>query len=118
MQLGAVFPQTEIEGDAAALRGFAREAERLGYKLAGEEASADFSLLLRVLGEDGQPLAEAYHLVHHSYPRGAWQSRNIEPVQFPGWVELPPGNYQIVASVRNLAADRQGHSAQAISVPE
>lgn len=31
MQLGAIFPQTEIEGDAAALRRFAREVEQAGY---------------------------------------------------------------------------------------
>jgi probable F420-dependent oxidoreductase len=31
VQLGAIFPQTDIEGDAEALRGFAREAERMGY---------------------------------------------------------------------------------------
>ena len=31
MRLGAIFPQTEIEGDAAALRGFARDVERAGY---------------------------------------------------------------------------------------
>lgn len=31
VQLGAIFPQTEIDGDARALRGFARGVERAGY---------------------------------------------------------------------------------------
>ncbi len=31
MQLGAIFPQTDIEGDAKLLRGFARDVERMGY---------------------------------------------------------------------------------------
>ncbi|MCY4639660.1 MAG: LLM class F420-dependent oxidoreductase [Chloroflexi bacterium] len=31
VQLGAIFPQTEIEGDAAALRAFARDVEQAGY---------------------------------------------------------------------------------------
>ena len=31
VQLGAIFPQTEIDGDAGALRGFARGVERAGY---------------------------------------------------------------------------------------
>lgn len=84
------------------------DPRRLGYQLQGEAAVVELSLHLQVQAADGRAAADSYHFLRHGYPAEVWLSGEEEPVIVEGWVELPPGEYRLVASLRNPAREMGG----------
>ena len=87
-----------------------------GYEVRGDAALADLTLHLWVETRDGRRAADLFHFVNHAYPRALWESGEIEPAILGGWVELPPGDFRIVARVRNPRADRVGEAEHRLRV--
>lgn len=88
----------------------------IGYVVAGDEASANFTLHFIVQNEQGQHVAESFHFINHAYPRAVWESGQSEPVVIPGWVEASPGAYALLAVVRNTVTGREGQITTAMEV--
>ncbi len=87
----------------------------LGYLRAGEAMAANFTL--HVLVEQGQRrVASSYHFVQHAYPKELWDQDDVEPVTVGGWVELPLGNYRLVANFRNAKTGDGGRLARDLVV--
>ena len=89
----------------------------LGYKVKKGEAGTNFTLETSVLHEKGRLLARTYHFINHAYGPQDWKSKDVEPLQISGWVELPPGRYELRAIIRNPKAETQGRYSQVILVP-
>ena len=81
---------------------------RLGYEVDDEEARANLTLHFRVETGEGRVLAETFHLFNHAYPKDLWQASQVEPIQIHGWAELPPGEYRLIAYLRNLSSGESG----------
>lgn len=87
----------------------------VGYEIAGDEAVATFTLHVTVEGDQGR-LADSYHLIQHSYPAEVWGAGFAEPMELHGWAELPPGNFRLVAYLRNPATDFQAEWLREVDV--
>jgi VWFA-related protein len=94
------------------------DPKRIGYQPVGDSAQTNFTLHVQVLTETGRRLADSYHFVNHAYPMELWRAENIEPLRMDGWVELPPGSFQISATLRNPATGWEGQLARSVRVTE
>ena len=63
-------------------------------------------------------VAETFHLFGHSYPGGAWQSGEVEPLEISGWTECSPGNYRIDVLLRNPNTGVSVEDSEEVKVPE
>ncbi|MDH3628991.1 MAG: VWA domain-containing protein [Acidobacteriota bacterium] len=117
-----------IIGDATPLEGEGREGlfvpfhilaepRDIGYEPIKDQVASTFSMHVRLSTADGRELRDSYHLIQHSYPLELWESTEIEPIIFGGWVELPPGDYRLRAYIRNPKKNREGVAETAIRVP-
>jgi VWFA-related protein len=108
-----------VASGGGALFDFTIEADpiQIGYKVSGDEVTANFTLHVLVRDEGGHERVGAYHLLNHSYPLSLWKKGNVEPVTIRGWVELPPGNYTLVAVFRNTETKWMGEIMQTVTVP-
>lgn len=92
------------------------EPRDLGYEIAGEVASATFTLHFIVRNEEGIQLADDYRFITHSYPREVWRAGDEEPVLLPAYVELPEGSYLLEAVVRNPLTGVEGQITRSVEV--
>ncbi|RMH23521.1 MAG: VWA domain-containing protein [Acidobacteria bacterium] len=79
----------------------------LGYAPGREVVAADLTLHVRV-EQGAQRLADVYHFVNHAYPRAVWEAEEEEPLVIDGWVELPLGEYRLVAVFKNARSGDGG----------
>jgi len=93
------------------------DPQELGYKVTKKEAITNFTLETAVYRENGPILTRTYHFVSHSYDKSNWKKDEIEPLQIRGWVEVPPGRYELRLVIRNPRADRQGEFSEILEVP-
>ena len=89
----------------------------IGYRIQGDEAAANFTLHVVVEDAEGRPLADSYHFINHAYPKTTWEAGETGPVLIGGWVELPPGEFTLVATLRNTETDRRGRISRRLAVP-
>ena len=89
----------------------------LGYQVQGDAAHATLTLHFQVEWWNGRVLTDSYHFLNHAYPRELWESGSIEPVTINGWVELPPGKYRLVATLKNVTTGYGGQVATDVEVP-
>ncbi len=75
-------------------------------------------MLCRLEGSNGRSVVESYHLLQHAYPADVWLAEAYEPIQFPGWIEAPPGTYRLALYVRNTLTGVTLEAAQPLTVPE
>jgi hypothetical protein len=80
----------------------------LGYEKISDSATSNFTLHVRVEDPDGRVLADSYHFVNHAYPWDLWVQGNVEPILINGWVELPPGDFELATSFKNLKQPELG----------
>jgi hypothetical protein len=84
------------------------DPKAIGYKAAGGEMEASFTINLSILSVSSGRLAETFHFVTHSYEAALWKGGDIAPVTFSGWVEAPAGSYILRAWVRNSESGQEG----------
>lgn len=90
----------------------------IGYTDNGAETMVA-SFTVHFLVEQGnRQVAGSYHFVEHGYPKSLWVADDIEPVVIPGWVEIPKGDFRLVAKVRNVRDGRGGQLVQELKVAE
>ncbi len=77
------------------------EPKGIGYERLKESAVSNFTLHVKLKDETGRAVADSYHFVNHSYPWDLWLDERVEPLQIPGSVQLPPGEYVLEASFNN-----------------
>jgi VWFA-related protein len=109
-------PPTSGPGDGTYRVPFQIEAEPedLGYKVKGDDATANFVVETSVLDESGRTITRTFNLINHSYDREAWNAGEVEPLRIDGWVELPPGRYEIRSAIRNYEEETEGTVSQRI----
>lgn len=79
----------------------AANAKDLGYERKKDLAVGNFTIHVQLETADGRIAADSYHLVQHAYPWSLWLEEDVEPLTVDGWVELPLGNYRLVATFNN-----------------
>jgi VWFA-related protein len=84
------------------------QPEDLGYKVKGDSATANFVVETAVFDESGRTITRTFNLINHSYDKAAWNAGEVEPLRIDGWVELPPGRYEIRSAIRNYENDTEG----------
>ena len=89
----------------------------LGYRVKGGEARTDFTLATTLRLEDGRTLASTYHFVRHAYDKKQWKKKDIEPLAITGWVEVPPGSYEVAVEITNPRSQRLGRISRPLVVP-
>jgi VWFA-related protein len=89
----------------------------IGYRVAGDEAQANFTLHVSVLDPQGTRLAESHHFIKHSYPRDLWEAEDTAPMTVKGWLEVPPGTYELGAYVHNTESGVGGSLLTGLEVP-
>jgi VWFA-related protein len=90
----------------------------LGYVVEKDVAGATLTLHFQVEWWNGRVLTDSYHFLNHGYPRDLWESGQIEPITINGWVELPPGKYRLVATLKNVKIGFGGELVADVEVPE
>jgi VWFA-related protein len=90
----------------------------LGYVVEDQVAGATLTLHFQVEWWNGRVLTDSYHFLNHGYPRDLWEAGEIEPITINGWVELPPGKYRLVASLKNVRIGFGGELVADVEVPE
>ena len=89
----------------------------LGYVVEDEVAGATLTLHFQVAWWNGRVLTDSYHFLNHGYPRDLWEAEEVEPITINGWVELPPGKYRLVATIKN-PIEYDGRSEFSTNDPE
>lgn len=93
-------------------------AKDLGYERNKDVAVAAFTLHLQVEMEDGRVAADSYHLLEHAYPLSLWLQGDVEPVTINGWVELPLGQFRLVATFNNPRRSINANLTRELNVAE
>ena len=83
------------------------DPSEIGYELRGGAATANFIIETSVYDDGGRMITRTFNLVNHAYDKEAW-TNGVEPLRVNGWVELPPGGYELRALLRNLGNDNEG----------
>jgi VWFA-related protein len=89
---------------------------QVGYQQQGDEMVADLTLHVTASLPDGRPLTGAFHFLQHSYPMEVWAEGREAPVEIPGSIELPPGEYRLEALVRNVRMGREWSLSEEIRI--
>jgi VWFA-related protein len=101
---------TSEAGDGNYRIPFQIEAEpaQIGYEMKGDSATANFVVETSVFDESGRMVTRAFNLINHAYDKEAWKSGEVDPLRIDGWVELPPGRYEIRSAIRNFQNEAEG----------
>jgi VWFA-related protein len=94
------------------------DPKTIGYRVTGDEAQANFTLHVTVLDPRGTRLAESHHFINHSYPRELWEAEQAAPMTVTGWLEVPPGAYEIRAYLHNTESGLGGPLLTGLEVPQ
>lgn len=107
-------PPTSEPGDGTYRVPFQIEAEPadFGYEMKGDQATANFVIETSILDDSGRTVTRSFNLINHSYDKAAWKSGEIEPLRINGWVDLPPGRYEIRSEIRSYENDSEGTASQ------
>jgi VWFA-related protein len=94
------------------------DPENIGYEPSEPpgEMSAQITVHVRLMTEEGRALADSFHFLNHSYPLKVWNSGETGPLQVAGWVEIPPGAYRLSALFTNPRNGRRGELSGEIEV--
>ncbi len=92
------------------------EPRSMGYVMAVGGAYVTFTLDVVVLDSRGRRLTNSYHIVEHGYPLELWRAEDIEPMIIEGWVELPVGEFQLIALLRNPKTRQEGRLERKLRV--
>lgn len=76
----------------------------LGYEETPSQATAEFTVHLRLVTPKGMLLADSYQVLRHSYTHDDWKSGKVEPPDLVAWADLPDGDYfaEAVVTVPSL----------------
>jgi hypothetical protein len=81
----------------------------IGYEQSATDAmGAAFTIHVELQTADGRRLTDSYNFLQHSYPIALWERDAMEPVLVNGWIDIPQGEYRIIAHIRNPLTQGRG----------
>jgi VWFA-related protein len=88
----------------------------LGYEETRDQAVAQFSVHVILRSAQGDPLADLYRFVTHTYTLALWRGKDIEQPVFTVFAELEPGAYVIETVVTVPRREAKGMLRQQFRV--
>ena len=101
-------------GNVVRMFQIAADPRHMGYKVSETEASGNFTLHVLLKDEGGHVLVDAYRFFNHAYPREVWDGKDVGDVLINGWVEVPPGHYELAAVFRNTDTSWEGQVTRSL----
>lgn len=88
------------------------DPEEVGYEMNRGSAAASFVLETAIFDSGGRLLTRTFNIISHAYDGEQWRSGDVEPLLVNGWVEVPPGEYEIRTALRNYKNKNEGEIAR------